>query len=496
MLDQYKKARVNHWLKFSLLILLMFVLWQHNIQPISAATWTVCQTGGCHFSSIQAAIDSLDVNDGDALEFPVNKETYREIITIEKSLTFVGRTTSIDAEEGGTAVTISGNPTVVMQNMIIQNGSIADHGAGIRLNSGNLTLTNVTLHDNNATGTGLGGALYIANVNSMVQLSDVTMHTNMATLGGAIYNHGTLQADDLILIDNTAEKGGGLYNNGPATLDTQSTVQRNIATESGGGIYNKSGINLTVHNSDLSNNEASEGAGIFNEGILDVQNTNLGSSNKATQAGAGLYNSGEATLLNSAVVQNQSNTGAGIYNAGTLTITNSTLSRNAGPENAPATTGAGLYNASGSATLNSVTIHLTIGASIWVNGGSVVVSNTIISSVSSELACEGTAVSYGYNLASDESCTFLTAPGDVQGVNPELNGITSISDGAAYHVPKLISPVVDAGSPAKIGSGNMACLATDQRGLARPQANHCDIGAVEIVAYRIFIPVVINDEAD
>jgi hypothetical protein len=82
--------------------------------------------------------------------------------------------------------------------------------------------------------------------------------------------------------------------------------------------------------------------------------------------------------------------------------------------------------------------------------------------------------------------------GDRQGLNPDLNGITSPVDGAAYHSPKLTSPVIDAGNPAVPGSGGTACLANDQRGLARPQSKRCDIGAVEIVVYRLYTPLVIK----
>jgi hypothetical protein len=111
------------------------------------------------------------------------------------------------------------------------------------------------------------------------------------------------------------------------------------------------------------------------------------------------------------------------------------------------------------------------------------------------LACGGSGTffsSNGYNLASDQSCAFLTATGDIQDLNPDLNQITSPAEGAAYHSPKLTSPVIDAGNPAVPGSGGSACLASDQRGLVRPQSRQCDIGAVEIVVYRVYTPVVIK----
>lgn len=499
MLQQKEHPKIIIWLKFGFFLFSLTIIWgQGGIQSAKAATWTICQSGGCNFSSIQTAINNGSVMNGDTLSFPVNKETYNETITLSKSLTFVGQTTAINAQDGGTAVTITGNPTVDMQNMIIQNGSINNNnGGGIRLSGGNLTLTNVTLSGNDATGTGLGGGIYIAS-GSSATLTDVTMNLNTAVdSGGSIYNQGNLTASNLSITDNDAANGGGFYNTGTATLTNLSAARRNDATQSGGGFYNAAGAELTLINNDLSSNTAANGAAIYNAGTLQLTQTDLGSGNDAATAGGGLYNSstGQATLSSSAVFQNQSVTGAGIYNAGMLTAANTTLSRNAGPDNQPSANGPGLYNTSGSATLNNVTIHLTIGTSIFMNGGTVTVGNSIISSVSGQVACGGsggTAVSNGYNLAIDQSCTFLTATGDLTGINPDLNAINSPAEGAAYHAPKLTSPVLDAGNPATPGSGGTACLATDTRGLARPQNLRCDIGAMEILVYRVYAPLVIR----
>ena len=39
---------------------------------------------------------------------------------------------------------------------------------------------------------------------------------------------------------------------------------------------------------------------------------------------------------------------------------------------------------------------------------------------------------------------------------------------------------------------NGAPLATDQRGVARPQGNACDIGAFELVLHPIYLPIVMR----
>ncbi len=507
MLQQKDRLPVANWSKFCLFVVLSLSVWQLGVEPARANTWTICKSisNPCDFSSVQAAINAS--SEDDILEFtPENSanEIYIETITINKSLTFLGQTTIIDAQNGGTAVTIIGSPTVVMQNMIIQNGMVANgNGGGIRLNGGNLTLTNVTLGGNDVTGngtsTGLGGGLYIASSGSEVQLTDdVIIQMGTAVSGGAIYNNGTLTADNLELVLNYATNGAGIYNNGTAILDGQTSIRQNGSTDSqttqsGGGIYNTASATSALLNLDITSNKAQNGAGIYNLGSLQVINANVGSDNIAALAGGGLYNNGTTTLINSTVVQNEADTGAGIYNEDTLTVNNSTLSRNTGPDNQYNANGPGLYNQSGAAVLNNVTIHLTNGTSIFANGGTVDVGNTIISSAS-EPACGGGGAftSNGYNLANDQSCTFLTAAGDLQDLDPQLNSITPPGDGSTYHSPKLTSPVIDAGNPANPGSSGMACLASDQRGLARPQSTRCDIGAVEIVVYRIYTPVVIK----
>ncbi|WP_420628354.1 choice-of-anchor Q domain-containing protein [Candidatus Leptofilum sp.] len=480
------------WLTFCLSLFVALLVGQLGVQPSKAGgnVWTVCQSAppdDCDFDDINTAVNNASVMDGDILTFPVNRETYAPININNKEITLQGNNTEIDAADAGTAVTITnGSKTATFNDFTIQNGN-SSNGAGILLNSGNLTLTDVSFNGNDATND--GGALYVSSSGSSVNLTDVTMQTNTAVAsGGAIYNNGTLTADNLSLTDNEAVEGGGIYNNGTVMLNNQTAVQRNMVTQSGGGIYNDSGGDVTITDSDVSSNEAVNGAAVYNEGTLQVTNSNLGSSNIAMQAGGGLFNSGQATLLNSAVVQNDGATGAGIYNEGTLTATNSTFSRNEGAN------GAGLYNQSDTATLNNVTIHLTIGTSIFANGGTVNVGNTIISSVSGNAACGGSGNfnSNGYNLANDQSCTFLTATGDLQGLDPDLNGINSPADSAAYHAPKLTSPVIDAGNPAAPGSNSTACLATDQRGLERPQSTRCDIGAVEIEIFRLYVPAVLK----
>ena len=87
----------------------------------------------------------------------------------------------------------------------------------------------------------------------------------------------------------------------------------------------------------------------------------------------------------------------------------------------------------------------------------------------------------GHNLIQDVSaCAFAPVVGDITGEDPLLGPLADNGGMTQTHLPDSDSPVIDAGDPAVPGSGGSACLAIDQRGMARPMAGVCDIGAVEI----------------
>jgi hypothetical protein len=49
-----------------------------------------------------------------------------------------------------------------------------------------------------------------------------------------------------------------------------------------------------------------------------------------------------------------------------------------------------------------------------------------------------------------------------------------------------------AGSSAINTGNNAVCPATDQRGVARPQNAHCDIGSFEVSIYSLYLPLVLR----
>ena len=139
----------------------------------------------------------------------------------------------------------------------------------------------------NGKAVGVGGGIW--NEGDLF-LSNVTVHTNTATIGGGLFNSG-----DLVLMHGTVSAnhasayGGGLANFPDATLTlVNSTVSGNSANEFGGGLYANAGAvslyNATVvfNRADWDTNGSGSGGGIFaNSGsAVRAQNSILGENKR------------------------------------------------------------------------------------------------------------------------------------------------------------------------------------------------------------------------
>ena len=163
--------------------------------------------------------------------------------------------------------------------------------------------------------------------------------------------------------------------------------------------------------------------------------------------------------------------GGGIVDAGVAVLTNVTVSGNSVPGNG---TG-GVYNPNDDLTITNSTIT---GNSATHTGGfrslsTATIKNTIVANnIGPDCSGNvGSITSAGHNLDSDNTCD-LTAGGDLPGVNPMLGPLAD--NGGPTQTRALLpgSPAIDAGD-------NNGCPPTDQRGVARPSGDSCDIGAFE-----------------
>lgn len=324
------------------------------------------------------------------------------------------------------------SPTqAVISGVTIWNGNTMD-GGGIK-NWGTLWMTNVVITGNSAI---VGGGISNSGV---LRITDSTIENN-SSIGdyancGGIGNSGNLEITNTIVRANrTSNAGGGICNASGAVGDLQTLTIVSNTARYGAGIFNARSATLTVSYSLINNNLAQlSGGGVSTGGRFVVWNTTL-SGNVAQFAGGGIENGGFASVLNVTLTGNH--------------ITNTQVGG----------TGGNIYTGYNPGSLTQLV-------------------NTIIANSSPSRNCHfesGTfIVSLGHNLSDDDSCN-LNASGDLTNTNPQLGPLQN--NGGATHTHALLptSPAINAGD-------NASCPINDQRGVPRPQAHICDIGAYEFV---------------
>jgi predicted outer membrane repeat protein len=282
----------------------------------------------------------------------------------------------------------------------------------------------------------------------------------------------------------------GLYITNGNTVDAAAGSCWHSHPGAGGGLCLSKVSNVTVRNSFIYNNVATRGGGLHHHtgsDVLLIDTTVV--SNETTLAGGGIATIyGDVELQNCTVSGNTSNgNGGGIYlHDNLLTVSNSTISSNSGSR------GGGLYLEGSGATATFINTTVISNTAIYDGGGiyrqhaATTITNTIVaynSDVdSSSPDCYGTITSGDYNLIQDSTgCTLTgTLTHVITGTDPLLEPLAD--NGGETETPALpqSSPAVD-----WIPAGTNGCgttVAEDQRGVMRPQADGCDIGAYEVEA--------------
>ncbi|HEY7063790.1 MAG TPA: choice-of-anchor Q domain-containing protein [Chloroflexota bacterium] len=413
-----------------------------------------------------------------------------------------------------TNVTINGNTAISP----ISGGPGGGNGGGLYVAAGgSATLTNVTISSNTAQGGlgvgGQGGGIFAA---GGVTLNNTTVSGNTTTTSN---------------FSGPGGKGGGLFvlAGGSASL-SGSAVSRNTASQAlnaaslppnslGGGIYSNGTLTLTnsIVGSVGNGNSAgpnSEGGGIFNDsgGTATLTNTTIGYNTAAGNQdngaqGGGLFNAGGMVTLTGVTINNNQATGAmfspsagaggGLANSGTASVTNVTISANAANGSTstlpnPGGSGGGLFNSGGTATLLNVTVNNNLanpastpgfGGGIAQTGGTVNLKNSIVEN-NGPTNCAGTITSQGDNLSQGTSCgSTATDINNPTTPDPLLGTLQLNPPNPAVGTPgNNLTVALLAGSLAIDGVTHNACPppTTDERGVARQQGLHCDIGAFEV----------------
>jgi len=290
----------------------------------------------------------------------------------------------------------------------------------------------------------------------VVSISDLTVQNGNELFGGGggISSGGQLTLTRVTVtgnaVDATLGDGGGILNDFGSMTIVDSTISGNSAPGSlGGGI--QSNAPLTISGSTISGNVGGDGGGIETEDTLTITNSTI-TGNRALGYGGGIEVSlGLTSLANVTIASNVADDdndddgdGGGIDILDTVDMKNSILSGNSdtgiGPD------------------------------------------------------CNGTLNSLDYNLIKNTTgCSFTgTITNNITGFDANLNPLSNTGGFTQTQVPRLCSPAVDAADPAGCTDSLLVPLATDQRGVTRPQGAICDIGAAERSASDVDQPRALN----
>jgi hypothetical protein len=365
----------------------------------------------------------------------------------------------------------------------VSGGSTYDYGGGaIYSLGGRVNVTNSTFSGNDAVNGG-GGAIHI--LQSSLTIANSTFSTNSAigtySQGGAIYVDG-LSPTPVFTISGSRFEGNTTYNSGGAiyvnmyedasqfTVDTTSFVNNAVVGGSGalGGAISGGGTD--------------NGGGTGNPSITITRS--LFAGNRAQKSVSPYDGSGGALAF---------------AQRARVTITNSTLSGNRAEGTSDNANGGAFYAGSNTAfTLNNDTFANNyagwVGGAICASNGSV--KNTVFSNNSAynggndwniQQTCAAELADDGHNLQypprttnpytwNEVTCFSGKSDIDQRSLpdfqNPQL---AALADNGGPTQTMAIGPT----SPAFSRGNNATCAATDQRGIARPQALTCDAGAYE-----------------
>jgi CSLREA domain-containing protein len=450
-----------------------------NVTGGTAATGAGIFTGRGVAVAITDTIIDGNVAQGDASQggglFAWGEPGFASTITLTRVLVIRN-----SAYFGGGIINMWPSSMTIVDSQITTNTARGAYAGGVR-NSGTMMMTNTVVTNNtagigNTSGGPSGGGVYTGDT----PRPDLGQTSSFTMTGGSITNNS--------VPTNLLSNAGGFFNAraGTSTL-TRVTVSGNTAF-TGGGILNDQG---TVHlvESTVTGNTAMYGGGIYNNDFapadpypaaMTIQRSSV-IRNTATETGCPYHLIPPGNLCGG---------GGGIFseNSDTLVV-NSTVA-----ENTADTFAGGIYNLrvdNGLQTQARIRlVHATVsansavrdGGGILNNGGTYLVKSSIVADNlvaaapnDCQLLVGSVTTSQGNNLASDTRCGFNQW-------NDQLSaarlGPLQNNGGPVLTMMPLT------GSPAVNTADNGTCVAAptgavDQRGVARPAAGTCDIGAVE-----------------
>ena len=414
-----------------LLTFLAFLASASMFPASSAGLWYVapggddsssCQSPAEPCATINGAIGKA--SPGDTVNVAVGTYTplmgSGEVVLIDKDVNLSGGWDVFFAEQSGLStidanlyckgIKVDSGVTADIESFVVQEG----YNGGV-VNSGTITMTDVTISNNQYQG--------IANTGTMTITGSVI--TDNYWVG--IANDGTLFLSDSMVIDNRTCAGcyGGISSYGTALIQN-STISHNA----GWGLYSSSSHPVTIMNSTIDHN---------------------------SDFGVKIY-AGTVIAVNSTV---SSNTRGGFYveNNGSLSIYNTTVS----------------YNGNSDPTTNGGGIRVGWGTVRFAN---TILANNVAAAGPDCYKISGSLISDGFNLIGNTlGCSYTPGAGDLTNLDPRLAWLFDNGGATRTHGLFSTSPAIDAGDPSGCTDHLDNPLTADQRGY--PRLDRCDIGAYE-----------------
>ncbi len=395
-------------------------------------------------------------------------------ITIAANTTIdgVGQTVTISGNHAVRIFVLNSGISLSLSNLTVAYGYVTgpdQDGGAISSSGGLLTVNNTTFSTNSAEE---GGAI-CSNGGTVTAANSGFFDNSAGNYGGAISEHGaTVTVTGTNFSGNSAGNGAaGIYADGGRVSVNDSSFHTNSAANFSGAIWQEYGT-LTVTNSIFDSNRGGLlGGAIQSGGTTTVSNSTFYNNNAVY--GGGLYNDGTGTVTGSTFYGNISTSGGAghggaIYNEGaTRSVSNSTLYDNTGDN------GGGIANEQGAVTVVNSTIAGNSGAGIYYLGpsGTTTLKNTIVAGNLPGGNCSGAVADGLGNLTyPDRTCPGINR-------NPVLGSLQNNGGPTQTMALGVGSAAIDVGNAAACAASPVNNL--DQRGVARPQGAHCDIGALE-----------------
>lgn len=235
------------------------------------------------------------------------------------------------APDGGAIYVGESTRVTVTQSLF--DGNSGRYGGAIE-NWGKLQLDASTLANNKAL-LGDGGGLWVISGDASITNSIIRNNESKTTGGGISCYANTLSVTNSNINNNiSGSDGGGIYGGCTVTL-SNSTLSGNSAIKTGGAISCSSNNSLSMSKSTLNDNTSgSTGGGIYSACNLNLRNSTLSANHATGSGGGGIYQetAGSSMLSYMTIANNSATFGAGVYNDGAgnsaLTIEKSILANN------------------------------------------------------------------------------------------------------------------------------------------------------------------------